>query len=118
MAYQNDDKNNKNQRTKMHYSPNLLGCINNAIDQTKMVSLEYESKDFDVSQREIEPMALIYKNKKRHLVAFCHLRDEYRTFRLDRINLFKVNLSEFSPKEGFDAKVFEIDEEYNNPSEN
>lgn len=105
------------QRTQMHYSPNLLGCINNAIDNTRMSFLEYQSREFEVSERQIEPMALIYKNRKRHLVAFCHLRNEYRTFRLDRINLLKVNTAQFTPREGFDAAVFEVDEEYNNKAD-
>lgn len=101
-----------NQRAQMHFSPNLLGCINNAIDHTKMTTLEYESSNFEVSKREVEPMALIYKNNKRNLVAYCHLRNEYRTFRLDRINLIKVNQAEFTPRDDFDAAVFEVDDEY------
>lgn len=112
---QNRERNNtkeSGQRMQMHYSPNLLGCINNAIDNTKIASLEYESKDNDVSERDVEPMALIFKNRKRHLVAYCHLRQEYRTFRLDRINLIKVNNVEFIPRDGFEAAVFEVDDEY------
>tara|TARA_B110000908_G_scaffold143938_1_gene173205 strand:- start:222 stop:641 length:420 start_codon:yes stop_codon:yes gene_type:complete len=115
MAYENNknsDNRNGGQRNKMHYSPNLLGCINNALENQKIATLEYESRNFEVSKREIEPMALIYKNKKRHLVAYCHLREDYRTFRLDRINLIKVNNTDFTPREGFDAAVFEIDDEY------
>ncbi|MGB0886305.1 MAG: helix-turn-helix transcriptional regulator [Chitinophagales bacterium] len=115
MAYEND--RNKQQRKKMHYSPNLLGCLNNAIDNNRMATLEYESRENEVSQRDIEPMALIYKNRKRHLVAYCLLRNDYRTFRLDRINLFKINKAEFTPKEGFDAAKFEIDDEYPNSNE-
>lgn len=110
MAYEND-KNNQ-QRKKMHYSPNLLGCLNNAIDNARMATLEYEARENGISKRDIEPMALIYKNRKRHLVAYCHLRDDYRTFRLDRINLFKINKAEFIPREGFDAAKFEVDDEY------
>lgn len=114
MAYQRERNNDKEsgQRTQMHYSPNLLGCINNAIDNTKMTTLEYETSNFEVSRREVEPMALIYKNNKRNLVAYCHLRDEYRTFRLDRINLIKVNQAEFRPRDGFDAAIYEGDDEY------
>lgn len=114
MAYENNrnnDRQNGGQRNKMHYSPNLLGCINNALENNKMATLEYESRDFEVSKRDVEPMALIYKNRKRHLVAFCHLRNEYRTFRLDRINLIKVNSTDFIPREGFDAAEFEADDE-------
>lgn len=114
MAYENNrnnDKRNGGQRNKMHYSPNLLGCINNALENQKIASLEYESRDFEVSKRDIEPMALIYKNRKRHLVAYCQLRNEYRTFRLDRINLIKVNSLGFTPREGFDVSIFEVDDE-------
>ena len=128
MAYENNKDNNRRggQRKQMHYSPNLLGCINNALDNKKMATLEYEARDFEVSKREIEPMALIYKNRKRHLVAYCHLRSEYRTFRLDRINLIKVNSTEFNPREGFNVEEFEKDDEFqdwshknteNNPAE-
>ncbi len=108
----NKGKNNGGQRKRMHYSPNLLGCINNALDNNKMATLEYEARDYEVSTREVEPMAIIYKNRKRHLVAFCHLRNEYRTFRLDRINLIKVNNSEFKPREGFNVEEFEVDDEF------
>ncbi|MFT4645986.1 MAG: putative DNA-binding transcriptional regulator YafY [Planctomycetota bacterium] len=114
MAYENNrnnDNRNGGQRNKMHYSPNLLGCINNALENQKIATLEYESRDFEVSKRDIEPMALIYKNRKRQLVAYCHLREEYRTFRLDRINLIKVNNKEFTPREGFDVTLFEGDDE-------
>lgn len=114
MAYENNrnrDRGNGGQRNKMHYSPNLLGCINNAIENHKIVSLEYEARDFEISKRDIEPMALIYKNRKRNLVAYCHLREDYRTFRLDRINLIKVNNADFIPREGFDASIFEVDDE-------
>jgi len=118
MAYENNrDKRDSGQRKRMHYSPNLLGCINNALENKKIASLEYESRDFETSTRNIEPMAVIYKNRKRHLVAFCHLRNEYRTFRLDRINLIKVNNEVFSSREDFKVEDFEGDDEYENDSE-
>jgi len=115
MSYENNkenDRRNGGQRKRMHYSPNLIGCINNALENKKMATLEYESRDYEVSTRNIEPMALIYKNRKRHLVAFCHLRNEYRTFRLDRINLIKVNNAEFKAREDFNVEEFEIDDEF------
>ena len=85
--------------------------LNNALENQKIATLEYESRDFEVSKRDIEPMALIYKNRKRQLVAYCHLREEYRTFRLDRINLIKINNKEFLPREDFDLNLFEGDDE-------
>ena len=93
-------------RKQLHYSPNLLSSINNAIENQKMVSLEYDSREKGITLRDAEPMAVVYKHGKRHLVGFCHLRAEYRSFRLDRITTLRVNAAEFSKRDDFDlAKI-------------
>lgn len=115
MSYNDDYSNSRKQglkRRKMHYSPNLLDCINNSLIHRKTATLEYEAKDYQISTRKIEPMALIYKNYKRHLVAFCRLRNDYRTFRLDKINLIKIHQEHFDAREDFNVEAFEIDDDY------
>ncbi|MBS1625527.1 MAG: WYL domain-containing protein [Bacteroidetes bacterium] len=89
------------QRKQMHYSPNLLSTVNNAIDNRLVAVIEYDSKDKGISTREIEPMALVYKDRRRNLVAWCRLRGDYRSFRLDRLNMIKVRLEEFARREDF-----------------
>lgn len=42
------------------------------------------------SQRQVKPLSLIYFDRSTVLVAWCHLRGDYRVFRLDRM----ANLSE------------------------
>ncbi|MCR8557070.1 YafY family transcriptional regulator [Mucilaginibacter sp. BJC16-A38] len=37
------------------------------------------------TKREIEPIGIFYKAGVWHLIAHCHLRDDYRDFRVDRI---------------------------------
>lgn len=88
-------------RKQMHYSPNLLSTINNAIDNCKLSYIEYDSREKGISTRTIEPMAIVYKDRKRHLVAFCHLRNEYRSFRLDRLNLIRLEKEEFQRRPDF-----------------
>lgn len=111
-----DADNDSYSRKQMHYSPNLLSSINNAIDNQKMVSMEYDSREKGVTLRDAEPMAVVYKHGKRHLVGFCHLRSEYRSFRLDRISTLKVNSAEFTRREDFDLAKIESQMDAENAS--
>lgn len=95
------------QRKQMHYSPNLLSTVNNAIDNRLVAIIEYDSKDKGISTREIEPMALVYKDRRRNLVAWCKLRNDYRSFRLDRLNMIKVKLEEFVRRENFKPEDYQ-----------
>lgn len=95
------------QRKQMHYSPNLLSTINNAIDNRKLTTIEYDSREKGITVRQIEPMALVYKDRRRHLVAFCRLRNEYRSFRLDRLNMIKLHNEEFERRQDFNVNDFQ-----------
>lgn len=94
-------------RKQMHYSPNLLSCITNAIDNCKLANIEYDSREKGVTVRDIEPMALVYKDRKRHIAGWCRLRNEYRSFRLDCLNTIKVLNEEFARREDFDLNDFQ-----------
>ena len=100
---------NNTQRKQMHYSPNLLSTINNAIDNCKYAIIEYDSREKGVSTREIEPMAIVYKDRKRNLVAWCSLRNDYRSFRLDRLNLIKLKQDEFKRRQDFRVEDLQDD---------
>ena len=108
---ENDNYNDSNRRKRMHFSPNLLACVNNAIANNVLVSMEYESSDNEITERKVEPMALVYKNRKRNLVAWCHLRNDWRSFRLDRIEMIKLNKDSFNPRENFNVSEFEGDDD-------
>ena len=95
------------QRKQMHYSPNLLSTLNNAIDNCKIATIEYDSREKGVTLREVEPMAIVYKERKRHLVAWCRLRGDYRAFRLDRLNCIKLKQEEFERKQDFKIEDFQ-----------
>ena len=97
------------QNKQMHYSPNLLSTVNNGIDNTKVAVIEYDSNQKGISIREIEPMAIVYKDGKRHLVGWCRLRNDYRSFRLDRLNCVKLKQEEFSRRSDFDITAFQDD---------
>lgn len=97
------------QRKQMHYSPNLLSVISNAIDNCKVATIEYDSYEKGVTIREVEPMALVYKDRRRCLVAWCRLRNDYRSFRLDKLNCIKLKQEEFARREDFNVNDFQDD---------
>jgi predicted DNA-binding transcriptional regulator YafY len=118
MNYPKNDHTKVGARKQMHYSPNLLDCIQNAIDHSKLTVIEYESRESDVTSRTVEPMALVYKNRKRHLVAWCQLREDWRTFRLDRIEMVKIMTESFEKRAGFNVADFEKDDDFTSSDEN
>ncbi|MGB1247404.1 MAG: helix-turn-helix transcriptional regulator [Chitinophagales bacterium] len=109
MSYSLDHSSESKKR--MHYSPNMLSCVDNALENQKIIAIEYDSREKGTSNRMVEPMALIYKNRKRHLVGWCRLREAWRTFRLDRISLVKVMCEDFNKRDGFNVEEFEVDDE-------
>ena len=62
-----------------------LSIFQQAITAKKMVELQYESSSNEVSTRKIEPIGLIFYAFSWHVIAWCHLRKDYRDFKLSRI---------------------------------
>jgi len=91
-----------------NYSPNLISTIKNAIRLDKVVSFEYSSREKGITKRDIEPMDIIYRHGTKHLVGWCRLRNDWRTFRLDRIVWIAVQLeNSFEPREDYKKEDFE-----------
>lgn len=97
------------QHKQMRYSPNLLSSLNNAIENSLLATIEYDSRERGITLRNVEPMAIVYKDHKRNLVAFCHLRNEYRAFRLDRLNMIKVKKESFNRRSDLNIANFQDD---------
>src|SRR4051812_37005308 len=62
-----------------------LSLLQNAITTRKIVQVEYENASREVSKRKIEPIGLIFYAFSWHVIAWCHLREDYRDFKLSRI---------------------------------
>jgi predicted DNA-binding transcriptional regulator YafY len=80
-----------------HLMPNTdyLTQLQSAIIEKKIVTIEYQNLQEQVSKREIEPIGLTFYSLNWHLVAWCHLRNEYRDFRVSRIQTLKISLQSF-----------------------
>lgn len=61
------------------------GIIENAAEKSLCLMLKYDSIQSGVSERIVEPYFIIFKVRAFYLVAFCRLRNDFRTFRINRI---------------------------------
>lgn len=82
----------------------LLPLLEQAVREQKPVSLLYRSLwSRRQAWRGLDPYAVFHRENTWYLVGHCHLRDEPRTFRLDRI-------VEVEPLEGvFNRPAFDLD---------
>lgn len=70
---------------------NALSEIQLAITNFYFLEINYKkAEDPNITFRKVEPYAIFSSYNKWLLIAWCHLRNEYRAFRVDRIQHFKV----------------------------
>lgn len=81
-------------------------AMREAIRLQQRVLIEYVRADEQPSSRTIEPLGLIFWGRVWTLVAWCHLRNDYRTFRLDRIQSIEVTDETFETSDEKSLKHF------------
>ena len=59
--------------------------LTEALEQACPVLMEYVDSDEQRTQRTIQPLRIRRKNGEMMLVAHCHLRNDQRTFKIERI---------------------------------
>lgn len=62
-----------------------LSVLQTAISHKLVAEMEYKNNKSEVSKRRIEPIGLVFYAFSWHLIAWCHLRREYRDFKVARI---------------------------------
>lgn len=59
--------------------------LRQAVKQQAIVNINYQAPSKQPTSREIWPLGLVFWGNVWTLVSWCELRDDYRSFRLDRI---------------------------------
>ena len=72
-----------------------LFTIQQALADSKLLSINYRAGDATNTEREIKPLTLCYYMLNWHLIAHCTLRNEIRDFRLDRITNLELSKRTF-----------------------
>jgi predicted DNA-binding transcriptional regulator YafY len=96
----------------------LVQTVEQAVACCNTLTVHYQKKGNSASdKRQIDPYGLVHWNHKWYVVAYCYLRNELRTLRLDRIHNVIHSGETFSRPENFSAADFFLSWLAPNPSE-
>ena len=94
-------------------SSNALSELQSAITNFNSTEINYQkAEQIDSTFRTIEPCAIFATDNKWILIAWCHLRNDYRAFRVDRILNFKILPTQFEDRK-FDFQKYYESQTYN-----
>jgi predicted DNA-binding transcriptional regulator YafY len=73
-----------------------FNLLKEAINNENKIFVNYYSMSSDqTTERKLDPYNLFFNNGAPYLYAFCHLREEKRIFRIDRIKDIKITAEDF-----------------------
>jgi len=85
----------------------FLNELEQAVADGNALKILYHKIGEDQSKyRFIDPYRIIYWNNKWYVIGFCHLRNEIRSFRVDRIESLTLTENKFNRPENFSARDF------------
>ncbi len=94
-------KNQKEKLERLHNTTHLqlpsritpdldyLSDLQKSISSKNIIEIEYCNSKEQASKRQLEPIGLVFYALSWHLIAWCHLRNEYRDFKISRIRSIK-----------------------------
>ena len=81
-------------------TPAYTMLLEQAIADGRVVSFAYSDARGTTTQREAEPLALNYRWYAWYLLAYCHARQDYRIFKLSRMDDLAVTSRGFAQRHG------------------
>lgn len=73
--------------------------LQQAVAKRMCVRFEYLNSQREHSEREVEPMTLVFKGSSWYLFGYCLLKEDYRLFKISRIRSCVVQPHSFSRRE-------------------
>jgi predicted DNA-binding transcriptional regulator YafY len=75
-----------------------VASIRKAIENHKKIEFAYIDSEGNRTSRKVEPYSLVLKGQKWYLYAWCHIRQDFRLFKLSRIRELLVTNTCYEPK--------------------
>ena len=66
--------------------------------EEETVTFAYTDKNGVASERSVDPLGIVYMQETSMLLAWCHLRQDFRAFRLDRMDDLRNTGASFRPR--------------------
>jgi len=82
--------------------------LSTAAHQGKRVWMRYQSHPGEERERAFDCYGLVYHSERWYAIGYCHLRQDTRVFRLDRIRALEVREERFTPPANFDCLAYMI----------
>jgi len=79
--------------------PDVLTSLAQACRDDELVGFGYTARDGEPTERRVEPLRLVSLGRRWYLVAYDRARQDWRSFRLDRINEVVTTGQRFRPRE-------------------
>ncbi len=76
-----------------------LSGLQQAISSMKMIEITYTNNLQETTCRKLEPIGLVFYAFSWHLIGWCHLRSDYRDFKISRIVSLRQTDLPFEKKE-------------------
>lgn len=89
------------------FANNYMTSIQKAMAENKCLDITYFAQYNETSNsRIIEPLGLCFYGFTWHLIAFCHLRKDFRDFRLDRIQSMEISHQQMTYNKEFSISKY------------
>lgn len=76
-----------------------LEIIKTALQDCRLVSFEYIAHHGKKTVRTVEPYQLVLKSSHWYFQGYCHIRNDFRLFRLSRISNLQIKEENFIPRD-------------------
>lgn len=86
---------------RFHKPPEIsidAGVLRQAAWEERTVAFDYGDAKGQRTTREVDPLAIVFMQSAHCLMAYCHLRKDFRAFRLDRVINLDVTNGSFRPR--------------------
>lgn len=85
---------------KQGFPDSHITRIQLALVSKKSIDISYYSNYNDShTTRRVNPLGLVYYSNRWHMIGYCHLRNDMRDFRTDRIEKLTITSEDFNPED-------------------
>lgn len=91
---------------RIRYNFEYLSLIQNAISSRTILDVDYKNNNDELSKRQVEPIGLIFYAFSWHLIGWCHMRSDYRDFKVARILKLRNTESPFIKKDHIELESY------------
>jgi predicted DNA-binding transcriptional regulator YafY len=83
-----------------------FGQIEAAINDNRCLEMDYDTIEHGVLRRVAEPYFIVFRGHAFYFVGYCRLRQNFRTFRIDRVKRLTVTEERFTRRKGISAATY------------